>query len=312
VAPAGPARRPLWKALLVSLRPIQFTKNVLVFVPAVFSVRLTRTWIFDRHVFVSLLITWALLSLLCGATYIINDVVDLERDRGDPDKRKRPLAAGELPPAFALTFALVAIVSVLAVQFGLRDRNVGLGFLGYLGLTLWYSFRLKKVVVVEIMTIATLFVLRTYLGELQIGAPNSVWFACCVGSGALLIAASKRHNEFHRVASGQVSATHARAVLRDYTQEFFLLLLAISAMGALITYTAFALSEGPEGVGLTIPLVVFGVLRFLYLVIVRGAGGSPELLALRDPPLRNAILLWAVLLLAVYYRFGVSLGLSVG
>lgn len=297
---ASPKR--LISAFCRSLRPKQFTKNLLIFVPAVFAPRVARVSILDPSTAMSLLATAIGFSLFCGFTYVINDCIDVKRDRANPLKRGRPIAAGLLPVPLALSVSIAGIVAILGHQFGARAHLVGLAFFAYLLLTLAYSLVLKRVAIVEIMVIATLFVMRPYIGGVVIGVEPSMWFSCCLGSGALLIAASKRHHEVSQVRDGAVASLEARAVLREYSPELLTLFMVLGATGALLTYVMFALVEGPSGLALTIPFVVYGVLRYLQLVMVRGLGGAPEAALLRDRPLLVSVCLWTSMVLGIYFR----------
>lgn len=298
----------LW-ALARSLRPKQIIKNLLIFTPAIFSARVSRTWIFDGGVLLRLTTTFVLFSLMVGCTYIVNDWFDRDVDRAHPDKRHRALAAGRLSPALALGFAGAGIALALGLQLGLRDRVVGVAFAGYLVTTLAYSLVLKRLVILDIMTIATLFMLRPFLGALDIGVPGSMWFSSCVGSGALLIATSKRLHE-HRLMTRAHGPVAVRAVVHEYSESLLFMLLAVSTIGALLTYCLFALDEAPRALALTIPIVIYGVFRFLYLVLNCDIGGAPEQALLRDRPLLTTVSLWTVCALAIYYRLGAAHGLG--
>ncbi len=287
------------------MRPKQFIKNFLIFTPAIFQRNAAHS-LLNPHVFLTLLLTFAFFSAMVGCTYIINDYVDLERDRHNPSKRGRPMAAGRISPKLALRIALIAIPLLLVVQFLFFKWEVGAAFLLYLVTTLTYSFVLKNIVIIDIMTIAALFILRSYIGCLAIDVPLSLAFMSCIGSVALFIATSKRHHEYKLTTSAVVGVENARLVIREYNNELLLMLLSVSAVGALITYTLFALNEAPAGFGLSIPLVFYGLFRFLYLAVVRGVGGTPEITLIRDRPLIITVGLWLTLLLALYYRSGHS------
>lgn len=295
------ARGPL-RAIVASLRPKQFIKNLLIFAPAIFTGPAKHgpdKWILSPGVFPRLLAVFALLSLMVGATYIINDYLDRESDRQHPRKRHRPLASGEIAPGVALAVALAIIPAVL-VGVSLWHPPLGALFAGYLVATLLYSTVLKRVVIVDIMTIAGLFVLRAYVGAVALGVPMSGWFLSCVGSLALLIASAKRHHELRLVADGELGAGSARSVIREYNEHLLLMIMTVATMGALMTYTFFTLNEAPPRFGYSIPFVVFGLFRFLYLALVKGLGGSPEVTLLRDPPMWINLVIWTGLLIYIY------------
>jgi 4-hydroxybenzoate polyprenyltransferase len=287
-------------ALIRCLRPKQFVKNFLIFAPAMFAHG--SRWILNPDVFLSLLATFSLFSLMAGSTYIINDYVDLERDRVNPSKKQRPMAAGQISPKLALAFSAIAIPSVLVVQFLFRNRAVAIGFLAYLVITLLYSYVLKHLVIIDVMTIATLFVLRAYIGCLDLDVPISMWFLSCVANLALFIATVKRHHELRLVKKGDVAEGEARAVIREYNEELVIMLMAVTTVGALLTYTFFSLNEAPANFGYSIPFVFYGLFRFHYLALVRGVGGTPEVTLLRDRPMLVAVFGWLVLLLVIYAR----------
>jgi 4-hydroxybenzoate polyprenyltransferase len=286
-------------AFLRCLRPKQFIKNLLIFTPGLFSAKVSGRWLLNGQVFVSLAETFALFSIVAGCTYVLNDFVDLERDRKNPDKKRRPMAAGHISPTLALGLAALLLSAALGEQF-LRSPHVAYGFLAYLVITLSYSFWLKRMVIIDIMTIAGLFVLRAYIGCLDMNVPLSMWFLSCIGWGALLIGTCKRHHEYKLVAKGIVGGESARSVMKEYNDELLLLLMAVSTVGALLTYTFFTLNEAPPAFGFSIPFIIFGLFRFLYLALVRGVAGTPEVTLMRDTPLLITLALWTATILFVY------------
>lgn len=293
-------------ALARCLRPKQHVKNGLVFAPAIFAARTSNVWILDPHTLLYMVELFALLSLMAGCTYIINDFVDLESDRRNPDKRRRPMASGEINPKLALSIAVVVIPVVLIYVYLAHGLWVGTAFLSYLCVTVCYSFFLKRLVILDIMTIAGLFVIRAEIGRVALGVVPSMWFLSCVGSVALFVAAAKRHHEHKLVEKGIVGSGHARAVIGQYNEQLLLIILTVATVGALFTYTLFATEEAPPGFGWSVPFVVYGVFRFLYLALVRGVGGTPEVTLLRDPPLLATVGLWLATLLIVYYRYRIT------
>jgi 4-hydroxybenzoate polyprenyltransferase len=298
---AGGVARTIY-ALVRALRPRQFIKNALLFSPAFFAPRTSNQWILNPSVFGSLCGTFALFCLLAGSTYIINDCIDLPRDRNNPEKCHRPIAAGQLSLPLAVTVAIIGITSSMGLQF-LRNWRSGLGFLAYFIITLTYSFLLKRMVIIDILTIAALFVLRGFVGCLDLDVTASMWFLSCVGNVALFVATSKRFHEVHLLNTNAIEAKAVRSVVREYNHDLLLMLLGVSAMGAILTYTLFSLHDAPPGFGFTIPFVVYGMFRFLYLVLVRGLGGTPEVTLLKDRPLLATVGVWALTLLLIYYRY---------
>lgn len=296
----------LVSALWRSLRPKQFLKNCLIFAPGIFSLRSSSSWILDGWVFGSLVTTFVMFTLLAGCTYIINDYVDLEKDRLNPAKNKRPMAAGQLNPSVALGFALPCIVAVLVIQFVARSPSVGWAFVLYLVVTLLYSFVLKHQVIIDIMVISFLFMLRGYLGCLSIGVQPSLWFLVCVGSIAMVVAGSKRHHEA-RLSKAQPSSEGFRAVIQHYNQDFLHFIVTLSTVSALCSYSLFTAWHAPKYFAASIPLVIYALLRFQYLALVRGVAGTPEVTLLRDPPLMMTLVVWTAMMVAIYaLEFGNS------
>jgi hypothetical protein len=152
------------------------------------------------------------------------------------------------------------------------------------------------------MTVAGLFVVRAAIGCVALDVTPSMWFLSCVGAVALFVATAKRHHEFKLSATGLVRAAHTRRVIGEYNEQLLIVILTVSTVGALFTYTQFTIEAAPPGFGLSVPFIVYGLFRFLYLALVRGVGGTPEVTLLRDLPLLVTVSLWLTTLLIVYYR----------
>ena len=286
---------PLARNLLVSMRPKQWTKNALVFMALLFS--LGQTWhLEDVSTWLPLLgktaATFALFCLVCGADYLVNDVRDRESDLLHPKKRLRPIAAGTLSTRTAVGAAVVFTAIGLAGSFALETR-VGLVVLGYVGMMLAYSYRLKHVVLLDLMIIAGGFVLRALAGAFVIDVPVSPWLYVVTALGALFLAINKRRAELVLLKD---DANQHRPILDEYTTDLLDQMASIVTASTLVayglyTFTAEALPKN-HSMMLTIPFVLYGIFRYLYLVHVRGEGGSPEEVLLKDAPLMLDILLW--------------------
>ena len=285
----------LARNLLVSMRPRQWTKNALVFMALLFS--LGQAWhLEDTGTWLPLLgktaATFALFCLVCGADYLVNDVRDRESDLLHPKKRLRPIAAGTLSMRTALGAAVVFIAIGLAGSFALEPR-VGFVVLGYVGMMLAYSYRLKHVVLLDLMIIAGGFVLRAMAGAFVIDVPVSPWLYVVTALGALFLAINKRRAELVLLKD---DANQHRPILDEYTTGLLDQMASIVTASTLVayglyTFTAEALPKN-HSMMLTIPFVLYGIFRYLYLVHVRGEGGSPEEVLLKDAPLMLDILLW--------------------
>ena len=284
-------------AIVVSMRPKQWTKNVLVFMALIFS--LGETWhVSDPDSWLPLLgkaaATFALFCMVCGADYLVNDVRDRESDQLHPRKRRRPIAAGRLSVRTALIAATVLMAAGLAGGFALEWR-VGSVIACYAALMLAYSYYLKHVVLLDLMIIATGFVLRAMAGAFVIDVPVSPWLYAVTALGALFLAINKRRAE---IVLLKEDANEHRPILEEYTTSLLDQMASIVTASTLVayglyTFTAPALPTN-HSMMLTIPFVLYGIFRYLYLVHARGEGGSPEDVLLKDVPLMADMLLWVI------------------
>lgn len=294
----GASARLLVVSLLTSLRPRQWTKNLIVFAGLLFGQRLT-----DARAVVSAAAAFAVFCVLSGVVYLVNDVVDREADRQHPVKARRPIASGELTPRAALTAALVLGVAGLASAYALGTA-FGHVAVAYLALLALYSGPLKHIVIVDALTIAIGFVLRAVAGAVVIGVQIGHWLLVLTIQLALFLALSKRRHEIVLLA-GQ--ASNHRASLGEYTPGLLDQLISIVAASTLIAYAISTV--GPETVakydtallGLTLPFPIYGIFRYLYLVHRRADGGSPADTLLTDRPLLACIALWGLAVIVIIY-----------
>ncbi len=297
LAPDG--RRPLWLALLVALRPKQWTKNGLVFFGLIFAHRLTE---FDPSF--RTLLAFAAFCLLSSATYIVNDLADLKRDRLHPIKRKRPIASGELSRTVAGATAILLLAAALSLSAALSLIFLGVSLL-YLGLSISYSLWLKHLVILDVLAIAAGFVLRAVAGAVAISVPISPWLYVCTVLGALFIALCKRRHELLLL---QNTAAEHRRILQDYSLPLLDQMISVVTSATLIAYSLYTFSAENlpknSAMMLTIPFVLYGILRYLYLIHVKGSGGSPEELLLTDRPLLITVLGWGATSVAILYFAG--------
>ncbi len=299
-AGAGPlseTRRPLPLALATSMRPRQWTKNALLLAPLVFARRAT-----DPASVRLALAGAAAFCLLAGATYVANDLADRDRDRLHPLKRQRPIAAGEVSFAWAASAAAVLGAAGLALSFAL-----GLPFLacaaGYLVLQIFYSAFLKRVAIVDVFAVAAGFVLRVVAGGEAVAVPISNWLYLCTLLLALFLALEKRRAEVVLLAG---EAARHRDILGCYDLDLLDQLVAVSSGASVLAYSLYTLAPdtvakfGTDRLKFTIPFVLFGIFRYLYLVHRRGEGGEPERVLLRDLPTQLnllgyiAVVAWAI------------------
>lgn len=288
------------KYLLLAMRPKQWTKNIFVFAPLVFDVKLGHFTYVMRTV-----AGFALLCLVSGAVYLLNDLVDVEKDRLHPRKRQRPIAAGKLPLAVARV--AVAAILLLGLPLGfLLDPLFGAILLLYLLLQVAYSFLLKNVVIVDVMVIAAGFVLRVASGIPLVDAVRfSPWMYICMGMLALFIGFNKRR---HELVLLKEEANAHREILEEYSLALLDQLIGIITAVTLAAYALYTFSApnvpDNHAMMLTLPFILYAFFRYLYLVQVKGMGGEPEEIVLRDRPLQAAVLLWGATVVLIMYFFG--------
>ncbi len=315
------ARRPGLSNLLISLRPDQWTKNLLVFAALVFARKL-----FDLASVAAALEAFVIFCFLSGVVYLVNDVMDRDSDRRHPLKSRRPIAAGELPVVTALTAAgLLCAVSQLPVLTALTAAGLlcavsltaafALGWrFGavasvYVSLQVLYSGPLKHLVIIDVLTVAIGFVLRAVAGAVAIDVLISRWLFVCTILLALFIALAKRRHEL--VLLGDDASGH-RAILGEYSPYLLDQMIVVVAASTLIAYVFYSISDDTaarfdtEWLGLTIPFPLYGIFRYLYLVHRREGGGSPSDLLLNDRPMLACVTLWIVAVVLIIYRPWVS------
>ena len=285
-------------SLLVSIRPDQWPKNLLVFAGLVFGGRLL-----EPTALLAASTAFAVFCLLSGAVYLLNDIADREADRNHPLKRERPIADGRLSVTTAYIAAIVLSVVGLQVAFSI-NVNLGLAATGYLGLLTTYSFVLKHVVIIDVLLIAAGFVLRAIAGAMAVDVPIGHWLLVCTTLLALFLALSKRRHELILLAAG---ATEHRRILGEYSPYLLDQMIGVVTSSTLIAYTVYATSAetaarlGTPRLGLTIPFVLYGIFRYLYLVHQKRGGGSPAALLLTDRPLLACVASWGGMVIVLLY-----------
>jgi 4-hydroxybenzoate polyprenyltransferase len=283
--------------LIKTLRPKQWTKNGFVFVPLVFDVK-----VFQLEPLLRTLAGFVLLCLISGTVYLINDLVDIERDRQHPTKRNRPLASGQLSKPVAIAAAIALPVIVLPLSF-LLDVQFGLILSGYLGLQILYSLWLKNVVIVDVMVVAAGFVLRVAAGVALVSAERfSPWLYLFTSLLALFMALGKRRQEIVLLKD---DAGNSRASLDHYNLPFLDEMMAVVTAGTLVTYALYTFSApnlpSNHSMMLTIPFVLYGIFRYLYVVHIQGNGGAPDEVLLTDRPLLAAVGLFGMAVVIILY-----------
>jgi len=288
-------------ALIKTMRPRQWTKNLVLFAALVFDRQLR----FDNlPAVLRTMAGFIIFCLLSGVVYIINDILDAEADRQHPDKRNRPIASGTLPVSLAWTAAVGLIIILIPISY-LLSPGFALVAISYFILNLVYSKWLKHVPLLDVFSIALGFVLRVAAGVTLIHVARfSPWLYVVITLGALYIGFGKRRAELALLADG---ANSHRRVLEGYTIPLLDQFITIVSSTTIIAYSLYTFSAPnlPENhvMMLTIPFVLYGVFRYLYLIQVTHSGGAPEEVLLSDRPLQVTIILWGLFVMLIFYFF---------
>jgi 4-hydroxybenzoate polyprenyltransferase len=281
-----PARRSTAKAVLVALRPRQWTKNLLLFAGIIFAAQLG-----DAVRWVEAIAAFVAYCAASSASYLVNDVNDREADRAHPVKRWRPIAQGEVSVRTALVLAvgLLAAAFVIAIPLGLA--SVGL-LAAFVALQIGYTMRLKHVVLIDVLLIAGLFVIRATAGAVAVDVKISPWLLLCTGLLALFLGFGKRRGELVLVEARQ---TPGRKVLDGYSLELIDQLIAIVAAASIVAYALYTFTaRDSRTLMITIPYVVYGVFRYLLLLHRQEAGEEPDQVLVSDIPILITGAAWAV------------------
>ena len=290
--------------MLVSMRPRQWTKNFVLFAGIVFSRHLFEWDLLKRS-------SWAfcLFCVMSGAAYILNDVLDRKRDTGHPGKRKRPISSGLLAPRDALLMAGVLAAASLAAAASLGGEFFAVSAI-FVALNCAYSTFLRQVVILDVITISFSFLLRAWAGvavlhpilpELAI----SPWLLICTLFLSLFLAFCKRRNEIEHLAQ----ANEHRLALKDYSVRLLDQLVGLSATTALVSYSIYTVwpttveKFGTDNLVFTIPFVVFGIMRYLYIVYSRNEGGDPSGILITEKSIIIDVFLWFVATIFILWRF---------
>ena len=287
-------------ALLEAMRPRQWTKNLFVFAGVIFGHRLTDPWAVGTSI-----AAFLVFCLLSSGVYLINDLVDAERDRQHPTKRDRPIASGRLAPGVARTAAIGLVVISLAWAWAITWQFAVLALI-YVLLNLAYTLRLKHVVILDVLCIAIFFVLRAAAGAAAIDVTISHWLLICTILIALFIALSKRRHELVLLSNG---AGNHRASLMEYSPYLLDQMIAVVTASTLMAYILYTVDArtvhefGSDRLSYTIPFVIFGIFRYLYLVHQKGEGGNPDRIIVSDRQFLVNLLLWGMTVgLVIYLR----------
>jgi len=292
--------------LIQTMRPRQWTKNLIIFIPLVFTLR--EYWKpFSREMYLlfgTAVGAFALFCVFSGIVYLVNDLVDIEKDRLHPIKRNRPLASGALKPSSAIIAIIVLAAIALPLAF-LLDPLFGAIAIIYIVTNLLYSFKLKNIVIIDVFVVAAGFVMRAIAGAFAIHVPASPWLYVCTILLSLFISFAKRR---HELVILEGDATNHRAILKEYTPVVLDEMISVTTASFVMAYSLYTFSAENlpknRSMMLTIPFALYVVFRLLYLVHVKNEGGSPEEMILKDRSLFGALVLWGLVIVGILYFYG--------
>ena len=307
-APPKPPSRSVGVALLVAMRPSEWIKNLLVFAGLLFSQKLGQ----GQQV-VDATITFVAFCAIASAGYLFNDLRDAPLDRQHPKKRRRPIASGELSPSTAAASSAALLVGALAISLvGVSAEVTGLVAL-YGAITLAYSVVLKRLVILDVMTIASLFLLRVVAGAVAVEAHASEWLLLCTAMLALFMGFTKRRQEatleqsasVASASSGESGSPVTRPVLEHYSLPFLDQMIAMVTAGSIMSYAIYAVNSPFIGTKMlaTAPSVLYGIFRYLYLIYDRSDTRSTAAILTEDPGMVFAGVTWVATALLMLYAF---------
>lgn len=304
--------------LLKTARPRQWLKNLAVFAALVFS-----GFLFTPSYFLKVFLTFVLFCMLSSAVYIINDIADAEQDRKHPFKKKRPIASGDLPIPLAWAVSLTLLIVALGIGFYLSVFFFMMGLI-YLIINLAYTSYLKTVPIMDVITIAAGYIIRVYAGALVVDLHLNAWFLLTVISISLFLAVGKRQSE-RTLLKGHGSLVGHRVTLSSYSTRLLDIYTGMFATATWFTYSLFAFqqqfhkTDGPiptlfsrvprtfiaqKWLMLTVPVVIYGVMRYLQLIYEKNEGESPARVVTSDIPLLSSVVVWIVMVIGILYGIG--------
>ena len=284
------------KGIVLSMRPAHWVKNLIVFAALIFA----EAYMLPGKIYLAVLAFFAF-GFGTSGVYLINDIFDRENDRNHPVKSKRPIASGTLPVSAAAAAAVVLLAVSIIIGIYINMPTV-LALIVYIALNLAYSTILKQLVIIDVMSIAAGFVLRAVAGGFAIEVPISAWLLVCTTLLALFLGFGKRRHELTLLTD---NAAGHRKSLEHYSTPFLDQMISVVTASTVVAYAFYTLSPevvnkfGTQWLSLTIPFVLYGIFRYLYLIFHKEMGGSPTRLLLTDPPLLLCVLLWLMSVLVV-------------
>ena len=286
------------KDIILAMRPHQWTKNFFIYAALIFSQN-----IFNLPLLVKTTIAFSAFCLISSALYIFNDLKDLAEDKLHPLKSKRPIASGKIKKSTAILMIVILGLLGFSSAFTL-NKNYFIIILVYFLIQMAYSIKLKHIVILDVFVVALGFLIRVVAGGLAIEVSLSSWLLICTILLALFLALSKRR---HELVLLEDEASDHRPILEEYSPYLLDQMIAVVTASTVIAYCLYTISEetvtkfGTKNLIFTVPFVLYGIFRYLYLIHQKSEGGSPEALLVKDKPLLIAIFLWIVTAVIILY-----------
>lgn len=277
--------------ILTSMRPKQWYKNFVLFAGIIFSLNL-----FNVHMWITLFFSFIIFCMLSGSEYIFNDIMDKERDKIHPIKRNRPIASGKLHVLHAFIFATLMVFSALVGAY-LINVQFFVVSLAYFLLIVFYSLFLKHIAIVDVLTISMGFVIRAIAGCFAIKVFVSSWLIICTFLVALFLALGKRRHELMLLENGAISH---RKVLNDFSIDLLEKMMTIVTSALIMSYSLYTFLSNNTWMMLTIPIIIYGIFRYIFLVHSKNVGGEPEIL-FKDIGMLTCIILWVISTVGIIY-----------
>ena len=284
--------------MIRAMRAYQWTKNFLIFAALIFA---KEAFEFDKVALV--LQAFAAFCMAASATYLFNDLMDIEKDRQHPKKRHRPIASGALSPGTAWMMIVLLFTASVVLAYTIRWQFL-LATLGYIVLTLSYTLVFKNLIILDVLMLAMGFVVRALAGAVALDVKISPWLVVCTLFLALFLGLSKRRHEVVLLEEG---ASSHRAVLYHYSVHYLDQLILIAAGGTIITYTIYTCAPDvierlhTDKLYITLPFVIYGLFRYLFIVHHKTGGGDPSATLIKDWPLGLTVVLWGLTCAALIY-----------
>lgn len=284
--------------LFQSMRPQQWIKNLLIFAALIFSKNLTNIDYLLKTIY-----AFFIFCFLSGSVYLINDILDFNKDKEHSEKSKRPIVSGKLSKSTALVFSLLISLISLLLSF-LLNINFGYIALIYLVLNLIYSYSLKKIVIIDVMVLAGFYVIRAIAGAEVIKVEISSWLIICTLLLALFLALGKRRHELIFLAE---KAINHRTILKEYSTQYIDQMVSVVTASTVLVYILYTVSDevlikfGTNKLIYTVPFVLYGIFRYLYLIHQKEASGSPSRALITDKPILINIALWLLTVILIIY-----------